>query len=516
MNKLKYNNKYIMSDKKLIRLTTTDRNCIFSNEFHDEIIIKEKSEIAFHSISMVREPTEIIIDNENDQGTFQIQDLAGGFGGPKVLQLEHGSYSNTNVDTLTEALSIDMNKKLNMGADFEQGTEILTVTDSDGNMNIAFQRSAFHNPQATNAEQFDVTFDDSDDSLFKTTDLSGDLKNSYIAYKKRFIKGCGSFRVRIDHFSNRGDASKNGLMIGLTQQIHRLTDPSKTFTEARVDYFLRTGNTVTDNYIGKSTAGGADIDSGVAPLKYNSGSVYFNHDILDISLSEGFIIGTIYRFGTKTEVFRKEYDHTNSETYYGFISLFSGSTNVIVGEVRCHTDPYDLTLYDNNLMAVPTSLKSNNVVSCPFPQSINSSTSYSLTFPTFGIARYFGFKTQTVIKISAMGTDDLIFIGTDGFQPINDSDVYLIELLNLPLNSFDGFSEGRKNILSVIPVNERNSNQKDFVLQYEANNLNYITLKNNYEFSLRNIKARIVNAKFEPIVTTGMTSLSFFIRQYKE
>jgi len=70
--------------------------------------------------------------------------------------------------------------------------------------------------------------------------------------------------------------------------------------------------------------------------------------------------------------------------------------------------------------------------------------------------------------------------------------------------------------LSVIPVNERNSNQKDFVLQYEANNLNYITLKNNYEFSLRNIKARIVNAKFEPIITTGMTSLSFFIRQYKE
>ena len=505
-----------MSDKKLIRLTTTDRNCIFSNEFHDEIIIKEKSEIAFHSISMVREPTEIIIDNENDQGTFQIQDLAGGFGGPKVLQLEHGSYSNTNVDTLTEALSNDMNKKLNMGADFEQGTEILTVTDSDGNMNIAFQRSAFHGPEATNVEQFDVTYDNGSDSLFKKTDLSGDLKNSYIAYKKRFTKGCGSFRVRIDHFLNRGDASKNGLMIGLSQQIHRLTDPSFAFTEASVDYFLKTGNTVTDNYIGKSKAGGADIDSGVAPANYNSSSEVFVHDILDISLSEGFIIGTIYQFGVKVEVFRDAYDYITAPTYYGFISLFSGSTNVIVGEVRCHTDPYDLSLYSNSLMAVPTSLKSTSLIGAPEPRSLSGSTSYSVVFPNLRIAKYFGFKTTSLIKLGALGTDDLIFVGTDGFQPINDSDVYLIELLNLPLNSFDGFSEGRKNILSVIPVNERNSNQKDFVLQYEANNLNYITLKNNYEFSLRNIKARIVNAKFEPIITTGMTSLSFFIRQYKE
>ena len=505
-----------MSDKKLIRLTTTDRNCIFSNEFHDEIIIKEKSEIAFHSISMVREPTEIIIDNENDQGTFQIQELIAGFGGPKVLQLEHGSYSNTNVDTLTEALQNDMNKKLNMGADFEQGTEILTVTDSDGNMNIAFQRSEFHNPQAINAEQFDVTFDDSNDSLFKTTDLSGDLKNSYIAYKKRFIKGCGSFRVRIDHFSNRGDGLKNGLLIGLTQQIHRLTDPSKTFTEARVDYFLKTGNTVTDNYIGKSTATGADIDSGIAPANYDSSSADFVHDILDISLSEGFIIGTIYQYGVKVEVFRDAYDYITDPTYYGFISLFSGSTNVIVGEVRCHTDPYDLSLYSNSLMAVPIIIPSTNLIGAPIPRGLSGSTSYSVVFPNLQIAKYFGFKNTTLTKLGAFGTDDLIFVGTDGFQPINDSDVYLIELLNLPLNSFDGFSEGRKNILSVIPVNERNSNQKDFVLQYEANNLNYITLKNNYEFSLRNIKARIVNAKFEPIVTTGMTSLSFFIRQYKE
>ena len=505
-----------MADKKLIRLTTTDRNCIFSNEFHDEIIIKEKSEIAFHSLSMVREPTELIIDNENDQGTFQIQPAGGGFGGSKIVQFEHGTYSNTNIDTLTEALSIDMNNKLNMGADFEQGTEILTVADAEGNMNIAFQRSGFHNPQATNAEQFDVTFNGADDSLKKSTDLSGDLKNSYIAYKKRFTKGCGSLRVRIDKFVNRGDGAKNGLLIGLTQQIHRLTDPSKTFTEARIDYFLKTGNLITNNYIGKSTATGADIDSGVAPLNFNSSSVYFNHDILDISLSEGFIIGTIYQRGLKTEVFRKEYDHATDETYYGFISLFSGETNLIVGEVRCHTDAYDLDLYQDNLLNVPLSLKSTNAVSCPFPQPLTSSTSYSFTFPNFSIARYFGFKTQTIIKISTSGTGDLIFVGTDGFQPINDSDVYLIELLNIQLNSFDGFSEGRKNILSVIPVNERNSNQKDFVLQYEANNLNYITLKNEYEFSLRNIRARIVNAKFEPIVTTGLTSLSLFIRQFKE
>ena len=109
-----------------------------------------------------------------------------------------------------------------------------------------------------------------------------------------------------------------------------------------------------------------------------------------------------------------------------------------------------------------------------------------------------------------------MFLALEGFQPVQDSDIYLVELLNIPLNSYDGFSEGRKNILSVIPVNEKNVGQKDSVLQYEANNLNYITLKNDFEFSLRNIRARIVNSRFEPINTEGLTSLTFFIRQYKE
>ena len=196
------------------------------------------------------------------------------------------------------------------------------------------------------------------------------------------------FRVRIDHILNRGDGLKNGLMIGLTQQIHRLTDPSFTFTEARVDYFLKTGNTVTDNYIGKSTAAGADIDSGVAPFNYNSGTQYFVHDILDISLSEGFIIGTIYQYGVKVEVFRDAYDYITDPTYYGFISLFSGSTNVIVGEVRCHTDPYDLSLYSNSLMAVPIIIPSTNLIGAPIPRGLSGSTSYSVVFPNLQIAKY--------------------------------------------------------------------------------------------------------------------------------
>ena len=84
-----------MADKKLIRLTTTDRNCIFSNEFHDEIIIKEKSEIAFQSLSMIKEPTRLIIGANNDTGAFQVQAELYNF------NLPHGNFTDTNFETLT-------------------------------------------------------------------------------------------------------------------------------------------------------------------------------------------------------------------------------------------------------------------------------------------------------------------------------------------------------------------------------------------------------------------------------
>ncbi len=94
---------------------------------------------------------------------------------------------------------------------------------------------------------------------------------------------------------------------------------------------------------------------------------------------------------------------------------------------------------------------------------------------------------------------------------------YLVELLNLPLNSYDSFTSkrGRSNILAVIPQNEFNFGNLDTVLMYEPSEMTYISLTNSSELSLRNIRARIVFPDYKSIDTFGLSSLVLHLRPTK-
>ena len=94
---------------------------------------------------------------------------------------------------------------------------------------------------------------------------------------------------------------------------------------------------------------------------------------------------------------------------------------------------------------------------------------------------------------------------------------YIVELLNLPLNSYDSFDakRGRANILAVIPENEHNAGNIDNVLMYEPNEMTYISLTNKSELSLRNIRARITFPDYTPIDTVGLSTLVLHLRPPK-
>ena len=94
---------------------------------------------------------------------------------------------------------------------------------------------------------------------------------------------------------------------------------------------------------------------------------------------------------------------------------------------------------------------------------------------------------------------------------------YLVELLNLPLNSYDSFDtkRGRSNILAVIPENEHNAGNIDNVLMYEPSEMTYISLTNKSELSLRNIRARVVFPDYTPIDTIGLSTVVLHLRPPK-
>ncbi len=86
------------------------------------------------------------------------------------------------------------------------------------------------------------------------------------------------------------------------------------------------------------------------------------------------------------------------------------------------------------------------------------------------------------------------------------ADAFLVEMLNLSLDSYDGFKGQRKNILAVVPATD-----KDGVVLYEPSNLNLIDLDNKEGINLRNIKARVVNTDYSPFKMKGTATLTILV-----
>ena len=516
-----------MADKKLIRLTTTDRNCIFSNEFHDEIIIKEKSEIAFHSLSMIKETTKLVITAHNDTGQFQVQDAVGNVGGLHNYFLPHGTYADTNFEVFVKEMQDEMNRALVIQAGIEFNSQVEVGVNNEHKFIISFAREPLQDMLAFLSREVGCTVDQPNETITKAVDapsIIGDFATAHLNWIVPFTNGCGSLRARVHTHNNHAQVGKdNGFFLGLVVNPSKLQDGA--FSTADIVYGFKVPTVNTGTY--SKIINGVETDTGVQMLKFNFATALNTHDFLDISISGGNIIGTIYLDGSQTECFKVAYDYVNNPIYYGFIVPMAGTSNITADQVRCTLNTKDITHETKPRLTSRVGERAKNVsisllgaTTTDIPQPTDGPSNYNVIFPTLDIAQYLGFTLQNnpILQASpaGFGNGALEYIGVNGFQPVQDSDIYLVELLNMQLNSFDGYLEGRKNILAVVPVNERNVGQKDSVLQYEANNLNYITLKNDFEFSLRNIRARIVNSRFEPINTEGLTSLSFFIRQYKE
>ena len=90
---------------KLIRLTTTDENAIFDNDFVPNIIIPPKSSIALKSLALENVISNIVINSRNDKITFQIKDLL-----TYEAQLTHAQYDSITAPSLFRDMNIKMNQ----------------------------------------------------------------------------------------------------------------------------------------------------------------------------------------------------------------------------------------------------------------------------------------------------------------------------------------------------------------------------------------------------------------------
>ena len=536
-----------MSNKKLIKLITNDSTANFDNQFRTEIVIKKNSEIALHSLSMVREDVKININGSNDLLTFAIDSHQ------IEVHLTHGNYSVHNTYNLINEINKEINSKINLAdatANVKLFGSYVRVTinyDSDEDF-PRLEAQLIRPPFLGLREDFpgrsivlNNCLINDDSELSKSTDApNASLNASNAFYPVPFIRGCGSFRAKIKLFvANINPADPNGFIIGLTKHPEKLDETADVpFTLADIAFGISV-DTPTSNYF--QIVNGVSTDTGVAPLKFDAGTNFTEHDYIDFTQSNNRIICTIFQDGVTQNIFSEPNPYTNDayasyqenlprysdESLYGFIIFKAGQSRVILDGVRIHTG-------DSN--TIP-SIRSPDVGVLPLtsyvmpePQPAGVNAIFDLQFNSIKTASFFGFSS--INPFFDLSRDDLIgfkqnvcgvligeqtmIFGNKSFTVLDTSDIYMVEMLNIPLDSYEAFTEQRKNVLAVIPVNEENVNQSDNTLQYESPNLNYISIKNDYDFSLRNIRARVVNSRFEPIDTTGSAHLTVFIRDSKE
>ena len=122
------------------------------------------------------------------------------------------------------------------------------------------------------------------------------------------------------------------------------------------------------------------------------------------------------------------------------------------------------------------------------------------------ISEFLGFNHPRIPQVGEIIAAEFDFVSESPFEPSEISDAFLIELLNLKCESYDGLKNQRKNILAVIP-----KSNKDGEIIYETNTPFFIDLNNLNDILLRNIRLRVVKPDYSPLRILGQASIVLLV-----
>tara|TARA_R110002020_G_scaffold321594_3_gene537434 strand:- start:68 stop:1582 length:1515 start_codon:yes stop_codon:yes gene_type:complete len=493
--------------KKLLRLHTTDFNSIFDCVFNEELKINPYSEIALHSASFPVANRFINIDATNDTLTYQVQNT--GPNNVHTINIQHGTYSKHNASNLLESITNAMNQDLDINLTKEHGTEISVNLNTDTRISFEF---GFSKQLVISSSAQDQTcfFDNARTSvasrknsikLVSTGDQSQDNDKGYIIGEVPFTRGCGNIVFDLSTYqTGDGNAGDNAITFGLIPQ--SLFDIYK------------------DVFPGDAVPADVSIDKWkyAVPLSKLGGPTGLTQGSqISMDLSKGKISFREYKQDNSIRLLAEvEYDTTNLDTelLYPAVILHHEPQYLIIKNLKYSPSPFNLPPTVANEATI------EETVVGVAPKSVGRATVYNLTFPAISVRDYFGFSESNLNPLARAGIDlagSRAFQGQTHFTNMTSSDNYLIEMLNIKLDSYDSFTPnnvggGRKNILAPIPVSEQIIDNQTGLVQYEPNNFNFISINNEYALNLRNIRMRIIDFQHSPILNNGFQSVNIIIR----
>jgi hypothetical protein len=508
---------------RLLRTTTDDSNAVFTGFLNTDLVIPPYSQIALGQLSTTVDLDTIVIDNNNNKIEFKLLDS----GAMRTIHITNGVYDSTNAQTLLNDIIPKINRAIGIfdpvtnqiknGSNI--GKQCRVVKQSDGKISFDFfqsksqsywqdlQNNAYinsGNPQVLlsgTGNESTTVITSSNNQLFDNSYLHSSFHSFPIC------NGVGVHRVRV--ITVGGNPTNNGgYTIGLTK-----TDPNsfmrgsgaRQLQETDIDYGIRLDAPFADGNAGAYAAivdGRLETPSTI--ICKNSGRTA-QKDVVSLEVCEGKIRLVVYQEdaanpnGAPVVQVLNTIDHDGSKLY-ATITLHGNNTMLSLGTLKYTPDPFlseqkiDLGVDDSELGAAT-----------PGGQTTRP-TNNTLRILDSGLANWLGYDNTEMIVNS--GYANVSIVGDKIFKAMVDNDCYLVELLNLQLESYDTFQEQRKNILALVPYDDSNASK----VVYDPNNLVFLDLNNKEQINLTTLKMRLVRSDYTDVQVIGLSSAVIFFR----
>jgi len=475
---------------KLIRLSTDDPKLYFNNTIQSDLTLPPQSKIGLLNCNFEKKLNSLVVNHINDQVSFYLIDTEFTSG-----NFTHGTYSQDNIKVLLKSMEVELNNALTITNQKAMGSYFEVKINSNNKVVINTEQNAFINPMNEIAAGKDTYYEiNLQQTPSKVISKNGGVDGDPDAYlgteQKEFFlsgNGCGIWRVKLDG-ENGGS---NGFHMSINQEpIDDIAD--RAFTSGSIEYGIYADLGSGNHYRWKN---------GDGSVNNTSITIDWDNDYVELSMNKGKIEGRVYQTAT-THLFFSEFLDPATEIA-SFPALVIEGTDITLSNL-IYT-PKESDEEEKSFSTVGGAL----VVTVP--NQTFGAVDNSLTFKDISLANFLGYESDVNPSDgSKNNSGDLLYTADNKIQFVDQSEAYIVELLNLNIDSFDGIKsqEKRKNILMLIQ-NGRDRTQSDVL--FEANNTIFIDLNNAYPIAVRNLQVRIVDDNYNDVEARGRANITLLV-----
>mgnify|MGYP003639843075 CR=1 FL=1 len=516
-----------MGKKLLSAHTFGNERGEFDNFYNDEIFIEKDSEIAVHSCCLEIDNLKIRIDENSDLLRYTIVQGSTN-SSARVMSLPHGEYSQDNINDLLLLIKNSLNRHLNADTEISAEWLIETIVDPNNKQNnkklvfrLSDRKKYTAQIGASNENLNSDNYEFSNNILIQDSGLGNAivrngnqnptaLMEQICVGKIRICRGSCQTGVKLLALPPVNSlANDSGFVLGWGDARHDFIRYPKH--KAFLRYYVRCPPMLgtTAFYFYKEKDGNEELSNVQVLIG----------DTIQIELSEGNVRGVVYRLagGVDREIlFSDPYPYNFGDLpnedidLKPVLAIFGVKTSMEVNGLYYHANPYS-SITNRNVKDTASFTLTQDP-----PVHASASMRFTLTFQNINMANQFGYESLTPNSVSKgttgnVASDDLECRAVNSFFRKHHGSNFKIEMLNLMIDSYDSLTAGRKNIICVIPVEDEFISSQKSRINFQPENIIYLSIKNQERLSLRNIKCRLLDGLNNAVGLVDFSSINFII-----